>query len=76
MSEKKLLWARLKNMRCPKDNGALTRNEETGEFYCLQAKCDFKMSSQRFDEVVKSLYSKGMQVNSHREDNLTALNNL
>lgn len=76
MAEQKLLWSRLKNMRCPKCNGGLMQDRDTGMFNCLQAKCDFKMSPAKFNEVVKSLYSKGMQVDANREDNLTALNNL
>jgi len=52
------------------------QDRDTGNFTCLQAKCDFKMSPAKFNEVVKSLYSKGMQVDANREENLTALNNL
>lgn len=75
VKEKPLVWSRLKSMRCPKCNGALTQDRDTGTFHCLQAKCDFKMSPQKFDEVVKNLYSKNIQVGANRE-NQEILNSL
>lgn len=70
----KLIWNRLKSMKCPKCNSAL-RSIPTDYIACSRKGCVFSMNTVKFNEVVKNLYSKGMQVNENK-DNLAELNNL
>lgn len=70
----KLIWSRLKSMKCPSCNSEL-RSIPTNYIACSRKGCVFSMNKEKFNEIVKDLYSKGMQVNANR-DNLTDLNNL
>lgn len=41
-----------------------------------QVKCKFTISSKKFDDLVKSLYTPGRKCVMTEEENLTKLNNL
>jgi hypothetical protein len=67
---KKLIWSRIKKMHCPKCNGILL----AGPLVTGCVNCEFSMSKNSFEKIVKSLYA-GHKIEP-QEDNLTALNNL
>lgn len=73
-ANKKLIWSRLKDMKCP-NCGNYINPTETG-YECgtdgAVGHCDFKIGKERFDEVVTNLYKP----RAKRIDNLSALNNL
>ena len=68
-------WNNLKSMKCPKCGKAL---KGFIDIKCQdQNKCKFTITSKRFDEVVKDLYTKGRTcVTVTEEENLSKLNNL
>ena len=72
-----MIWSRLKNNRCPKDNELLQAKGILDTLYeCSKASCDFSITADRFDEIVKDMYRpKRYQVPTEYE-NMAALNNL
>jgi len=68
-----LIWSRLKNLKCPKCNTDILR-EDDGSFVCTKKRCSFKIELHTFDKVVSSTY-KSKRYN-YQQDNQEALNNL
>lgn len=57
--QKKIVWSRLKNMRCPKCNTQLiSSNFGTRAYGCEDEEgCGFYMRLEAFERVVKALYA-------------------
>ena len=74
-----MIWSRLKNMKCPECNNPLEKNTKgkvliSMDYRCV--KCPFYISSERFDEMIESLYRPSRNRVPGTEENLSALNNL
>lgn len=68
-----MIWSRLKNIKCPKCNGDLT---DHGHYYkCKKKTCDFHISTEKFNGVVKKLYLQKERGIPQYGDNDEALNN-
>ena len=72
LTEIKMLWSRLKSMRCPKCNAHLL-NMDNKIIHEALPLCDFRISKEKFDEIIGKLYSS--KKHDYR-DNLSDLNNL
>lgn len=79
----KLIWSRLKNNKCPKCSGMIekARPKANAHFvyvceYSKTGDCDFSITQERFDSLLKDLYKPRSYPNRSPEDNLSALNNL
>jgi len=71
MSEK-MMWQRLKSMRCPKCNKQIVRDMLKDGYKCQ--KCDFFIGKEKFNQVVSGLYEP-KNVGNY-QDNQEQLNNL
>lgn len=77
MKAKKLRWDNLKSMKCPQcHTGNIVDKGDV--FHCSDEECVFLITREKFNEMVKILYSKSARnvpVRSEME-NLSELNNL
>lgn len=59
-----LKWRNLKDNKCPKDGFPLSFSKAPGVLLtlgthiCTNSECDFKISEERFDQVVSNLYNR------------------
>lgn len=51
-----MIWSRLKSMKCPECNSLLKGKVLEKMYGCTNEKCTFKISEERFNELVKDLY--------------------
>lgn len=70
MSE--LNWKKLKDFKCPKCSNELNNSLISLGYFC--GGCGFKITRQKFDEVIKDMYKPRVRIIS--DDNLGLLNNL
>ena len=54
--ETKLVWSRLKSMKCPKCGSFIEEHFDREGYECV--KCNMFISKERFNSLVNSLYSK------------------
>lgn len=74
-----MIWSRLKDNRCPKDDCAakLVTEGLLDMQYVCEAKCGFLISEPRFNEIVKDKYKPYVpKKKPDEEDRLSELNNL
>ena len=72
---KSMNWANLKKMRCPKCSGKMVRSPGSGLRYCvgldpekeLQT-CDFRVSEERFNEIILNMESSADQTGRRHFD--------
>lgn len=71
-------WEKLKEQRCPRSGHKLESGTPfIDEFKCSDPHCMFKISEERFGEIVSSLYKKeDKKYVYNAEQNLEDLNNL
>lgn len=73
----KLIWSRLKSMKCPECNRPIGRNLMEATYCCSNDKCSFKkITDKRFNEIINSLYQKKPILEDEVERNQRELNNL
>ncbi len=77
----KLAWKNLKDNRCPKCKHALERRAGDGDYVvCSVLSCEFKITPERFKELVEELYHPGRRgaraQHEVEEKNMERLNNL
>lgn len=54
-----MIWARLKEMRCPRQKCGMYLESAgllDGGYRCQSAKCDYSIGEARFNDLVESLY--------------------
>jgi len=56
IKEKKLVWSRLKSMLCPKCGSYIKEDKNAKAYACTNPKCDFRITNERFYELVNDLY--------------------
>ena len=71
---KKMIWSRLKNMKCPNCNGAMAENTITHGIECK--KCSMFIRKDKFEQIINSLYTGKPLPESNIMKNLSELNNL
>lgn len=58
--ENKLDWKKLKDAKCPKClNVFLDLSSTDNMIKCTNTKCDFKITNERFKEIIEDLYHPG-----------------
>lgn len=67
----KLVWRRLKDMKCPKCNSDVKSGLLSDEITCTN--CDFRISRVKFDKIVGDLYRPKAERDAI-EDNLAEWN--
>jgi len=75
----KLIWSRLKTMRCPKCNLNLCGSLLDPVYQCegnADASCDFSIGKEKFDKIVDDMYGKPKKQFQSEDDRLSELNNL
>ena len=71
-----MIWSRLKNYKCPKDNGYMNESPLQRQHKCL--KCGYKISYEKFNEIVSDRYKNKTKTARFvsEEENMGELNNL
>jgi hypothetical protein len=67
-------WNNLKNNKCPKCNSEMYHRNHA--HVCVSDDCDFTCSTEKFEEIVDSLYNGTNSYGHSAEDNLSELNNM
>lgn len=68
-------WHNLKNNKCSKCDNWLNQTFWDSFIHCINEACDFKISPDRFDDMVNTLY-RAKEPWKTEEQNLEELNNL
>lgn len=75
----KLIWSRLKSMRCPECNRNLCGSLLDETYQCeanATGACTFSIGKEKFDKYVDDMYGKPKQQFQSEDDRLAELNNL
>ena len=54
-------WYKLKENKCPKCGDELMEEIGEGTFYCNGKDCDFKISEERFSDLVSKMVSEDIE---------------
>ena len=68
-----MIWSRLKSMKCPDCNSEIV--EHAYHYSCKKKTCDFTVSKEKFNAIIKKLYIQKHSNEPQYGDNDEALNN-
>lgn len=71
-----MIWANLKNNWCPSCSSFLIKNSRNNTRECSKDECKFRISNEKYYEIVSKQSSKKVYKINGYDENIEALNNL